>query len=54
MQWTNNDKNLIERMEQLFVDLYQRGYIKLYDLYLLQLWLQELYQMDYIFPMISS
>ena len=54
MQWTNNEKNFIERIEQLFVALHQRGYIKLYDLYLFQLWLQELYQMDYIFPMISS
>ncbi len=53
-QWTNNEKNFIEHMEQLFVALYKHGYIKLYDLYLLQLWLQELYQMDYIFPTIVS
>jgi hypothetical protein len=41
-------------MEQLFVDLHEHGYIKIYDLHLLQLWLQELYQMDYIFPTFPS
>ena len=54
IQWTSNEKTLPKRIERMFVSLHQHGHIKAYDLYLLQLWLQDLSYGGYIFPAIFA
>lgn len=39
-----------ERMETLWIDLYEHGYIELDDVYALQHWLGALKQIGYVFP----
>ena len=49
-QWSSNETTLIERAERLFITLYEHGYIEMFDVRLVQIWLQELFQIGYIFP----
>jgi hypothetical protein len=42
------------RMEQLWIDLYERGYIELEDVRVVQLWLGALQQVQYEFPTTTS
>jgi hypothetical protein len=42
------------RMEELWMDLYGRGYIEVDDVHLLQLWLAALAEIGYIFPSIPK
>jgi len=39
-----------KRMEQLWIDLYERGYIEINDVYAVQMWLGALTQSGYKFP----
>jgi len=41
---------LPERMEELWIDLYERGYIELADVTAMQLWIRTLIEMRYSFP----
>ena len=54
-QWTMKsdgpNTSIPEMMEQLWVDLYERGYVEQNDVELAQLWLQALDEVAYIFPM---
>lgn len=43
-------RTLSERMEQLWIDLYERGYIEEEDVRNMQLWLQALENVGYEFP----
>lgn len=52
--WSSNETSVMKRAEQLYIDLYERGYIELADVHLAQFWFQELYQYDYIFPNVIS
>eukprot|EP00656_Telonema_subtile_P017706 TRINITY_DN19541_c0_g1_i2.p1 TRINITY_DN19541_c0_g1~~TRINITY_DN19541_c0_g1_i2.p1 ORF type:complete len:523 (-),score=44.29 TRINITY_DN19541_c0_g1_i2:48-1616(-) len=48
--WQDSSTTLPERMENLWIALYERTYIEEGDVHLLQLWLQALIDCDYIFP----
>lgn len=52
--WSSNEMSVMKRAEQLYIDLYERGYIGLADVHLVQLWFKELCQYDYIFPNVIS
>ncbi len=52
-QWSTNQTSFIERVEQLFIALHEQGYIQMFDVHLTKIWLQELYQIGYIFPEIT-
>lgn len=54
IHWTTNERNLSKRIEHMFVTLHQHDHIKAYDLYLLQLWLEELTHSGYVFPEILA
>jgi len=51
--WTPSrgiEASLPERMEELWIDLYERGYIELKDVEAIQLWSQALIGVGYKFP----
>ena len=48
--WESTAKTIPERMEQLWVALYEHDYIKLDDVFGVQLWLQALIDIGYNFP----
>ena len=53
---TNDDRTsaallpLPARLERLYVDLFERGYVGISDVHAAQLWLQALVDVDYPFP----
>ena len=47
--WTSSEKTLPARMEQLWIDLYERGYHEEGDVTLVQDWLSALVQIQYDF-----
>ena len=55
-KWQPRDStaSIPERMEELWMDLYGRGYIEVDDVHLLQLWLAALVEIGYIFPSIPK
>ena len=48
--WKSGAPTLVERIEQLWVALYERQYIELRDVQIVQLWLQSLIDSGYPFP----
>ena len=52
--WKGNGKTLVERMEELWVALYERQYIELHDVEIVQLWLQCLINAGYRFPELND
>jgi len=48
--WDSEKLRFPERVEQLWIDLYERSYIELDDVVALQKWLEALIAMDYKFP----
>jgi hypothetical protein len=51
--WDSDHDNIPGRMEQLWIDLYERGYIEVEDMYAVQMWLGALVQAGYNFPTIK-
>ena len=49
-EWKGRGTTLVERMEQLWIALYEREYIDLKDVELMQLWVQSLLNAGYEFP----
>ncbi|CAF1183423.1 unnamed protein product [Adineta steineri] len=49
-QWSSVETSFIKRVQQLFISLYEYGYIELIDVHLIQLWLEELHLIGYTFP----
>lgn len=49
-QWDSIHDNIPERMKDLWIDLYEFGYIELEDVYSVQAWLDTLSQIGYEFP----
>lgn len=49
-QWDSEHDSIPQRMEQLWIDLYERGYIEVEDVYAVQMWLGALHQTGYEFP----
>ena len=49
-RWKGKGKTLVERMEELWVALYEHQYIEVNDVLLLQQWLQALLDAGYSFP----
>ena len=49
-KWESKRKTLVERVEELWVALYERQYIEHADVLLLQWWLQALIDVGYKFP----
>lgn len=52
--WKSTAPTLVERIEQLWVALYEHQYIELKDIQTVQLWLQSLIDSGYVFPPIAS
>ncbi|CAJ1967234.1 unnamed protein product [Cylindrotheca closterium] len=48
--WDSEHLHFPERVEQLWIDLYERSYIELDDVVAMQKWLKALVAMDYQFP----
>ena len=48
--WKGKGRALVERMEEVWVALYERQYIELDDVEVVQLWLQSLLDIGYPFP----
>ncbi len=48
--WDTEQDSIPGRMEQLWIDLYERGYIEIEDVIAVQKWLQTLMQIGYDFP----
>jgi len=46
----SNEDDIPSRMEKLWIDLYERDYIQLEDVTMLQLWLSALAEIGYTFP----
>uniref|UniRef100_A0A6S8YTD0 Uncharacterized protein n=1 Tax=Chaetoceros debilis TaxID=122233 RepID=A0A6S8YTD0_9STRA len=49
-QWDSKHNTVPQRMEHLWIDLYERGYIEETDILSLQKWIGALYQIGYEFP----
>ncbi len=51
-EWDSEEEGdtIPKRMERLWIDLYERGYIELDDIYAVQMWLGALHQAGYKFP----
>jgi hypothetical protein len=52
--WSSPLQTIPERMEQLWIDLYERGYIEQDDIKAVQLWLGALIQGNYEFPKVVN
>ena len=52
--WTSDHTTLPERMEQLWIDLYEHGYIDIEDVHSVKLWLGALKEIGYKFPPLSN
>jgi len=52
-EWTSVTETVPERMEELWILLYERGYIEIEDVKVVQLWLDALVETGYEFPQIS-
>ncbi len=48
--WDSEQSSIPERMEQLWIDLYEHGYIEIQDVEAVQMWLDTLKQIEYKFP----
>lgn len=48
-----NNITLVERIEELWKELYERGFIELGDLKLTQAWIKDLLALGYKFPDIT-
>jgi hypothetical protein len=46
-QWTSPSNSIPVRMEQLWIDLYERGYIEEADVHVVQLWWENLLELGY-------
>jgi len=49
-RWTSDAPTLVERLEQLWAQLYARGFVELADLQLAQAWIRDLLAVGYDFP----
>eukprot|EP00979_Chaetoceros_neogracilis_P008868 scaffold1987_cov236-Chaetoceros_neogracile.AAC.8 len=49
-QWDSDHDTVPERMLELWIDMYERGYIEIDDVYAVQMWLGALAQVGYEFP----
>ena len=48
--WKGRGKSIVSRTEELWIALYERHYVELEDVKLIQLWLQSLINIGYSFP----
>ena len=48
--WKGKGRTIVERTEELWIALYERQYVELLDVQLVQLWLQTLLDIGYTFP----
>ena len=48
--WDSENNNIPDRMEALWIDLYEHGYIEVEDVYAVQMWLGALSQVGYQYP----
>lgn len=54
LSWKSNKATLPERIIDLYVEMYERGYIEAVDVDLIQYWLAELSSTGYLFPPLIS
>lgn len=49
-EWSSTAPTLVERIEQLWVELYERGFVEQEDVLLAQAWIRDLLALGYQFP----
>ena len=54
LNWESRAPTLVERMEELAIQFYERGYIEAGDVYGIQLWISDLIDLGYKFPPIQD
>lgn len=52
--WQSSASTLEERMEELAIDFYERGYLEIEDVFGIQHWISDLIQLGYRFPPIRK
>ena len=52
--WDSDSDTIPRRMEELWINLYEYGYIEEEDVTSVQLWLQALYEVGYKFPTLNK
>ncbi len=52
--WKGKGNTVVERMEELWIALYEQQYIEAYDVEVVQLWLQSLLDAGYKFPDVKT
>ncbi len=52
-EWDSDDDTVPMRMEKLWIDLYEHGYIEIDDVHAVQSWIGALYQIGYKFPQLK-
>lgn len=52
--WKSSTKTIPERVERLWIELYERGYIDIQDVSMVQAWLKALLEIGYEFPTLKS
>ena len=52
--WRGRGRTLVERIEELWVALYEHDYLKIHDVELVQLWIQSLLDVGYQFPVLKD
>lgn len=53
-EWNGTATTLPGRIEELYIDLYERGFLEIGDVYLMQSWIQSLLDIGYQFPPIRN
>ena len=54
LKWQSSAATLEERMEQLAIDFYERGYFEIEDVFGIQRWTSDLISLGYRFPSIRT
>ena len=54
LSWEGTGITLVGQIEQLWIDLYERNYIDIEDVHLVQLWIQTLLDVGYPFPSLTE
>ena len=50
----NLDLRLVERIEELWTEFYERGFVELDDLLMAQAWIKDLLAVGYVFPELTE
>ena len=52
-EWRSNEQMIEVRLETLWIEMYERGFVEIEDVVLIQQWISELHLLDYTFPIVT-